>query len=291
MPELPEVETIVRDLKEKVLKKTISNVWTDAKEIIKKPKNFEDFKKELINTKILNIERRGKNIIFFLSNQKILLIHQKLTGHLLFGKWKKKNKTWVSEIEGPLKKDPMNQFLHLIFFFKDGWQLALSDLRKFAKVEILTKEELKKEINQLGPEPLDKNFKFEDFKKRILEKKSKEIKKVLMDQKIIAGIGNIYSDEILWEAKVHPLKIVENLKEDELKNIYKAMKKILPKAIKLGGESFLTYRKINGEKGKFDLIRKVYKREKEECFRCKSKIERIKINQRSTHFCPRCQKL
>jgi formamidopyrimidine-DNA glycosylase len=170
MPELPEVETTVRDLKKTVVGRIFVDVWTDAKKMIKKPKKFEDFKKELIGKEILDVKRRGKNILFFLSSGKILLIHQKLTGHLLFGIWKKEEGIWKSKIEGPLAEDPMNRFLHLIFFFKDGWQLALSDLRKFAKVEILTKEELEKEIEKLGPEPLDKDFTFEKFKERILKK-------------------------------------------------------------------------------------------------------------------------
>jgi formamidopyrimidine-DNA glycosylase len=304
MPELPEVETTVRDLKKTVLGRIFFDVWTDAKKMIKRPKRFEDFKKELIGKEILDVKRRGKNILFFLSSEKILLVHQKLTGHLLFGKWKKVKKEWISEIEGPLKGDPMNKFLHLIFFFKDGWQLALSDLRKFAKVEILTKEELEKEMEKLGPEPLDKDFTFEKFKERILKKTTTrpppsrqrrapkgKIKQVLMDQGVIAGIGNIYSDEILWKAKIHPFKKVEKLNEEELKRIYKAMREILPKAIEVGGESISDYRRPSGERGGFDPLRKVYRREGEKCVRCGTKIKRVKLGQRSAHFCPVCQKL
>jgi formamidopyrimidine-DNA glycosylase len=291
MPELPEVETTVRDLKKTVLGRIFFDVWTDAKKMIKKPKKFGDFKKELIGKEILDVKRRGKNILFFLSSGKILLIHQKLTGHLLFGIWKKEGGIWKSEIEGPLKEDPMNGFLHLIFFFKDGWQLALSDLRKFAKVEILTKEELEKELSALGPEPLEEDFTFEKFKERILKKKKGKIKQVLMDQEVIAGIGNIYSDEILWKAKIHPFKRVGKLSEEELKKIYKAMREILPRAIEVGGESISDYRRPSGEKGGFDLLRKVYRREGEKCFRCGAKIKRVKLGQRSAHFCPVCQKL
>jgi len=176
MPELPEVETTIRDLKEKILKKSIVDVWTDTKKLIKRPKKFKIFKEELVGKEILDIKRRGKNILIFLSSGKVLLIHQKLTGHLLFGKWEKINKEWVSKIAGALSTDPTNKFLHLIIFFKDGWQLALSDLRKFAKVEILTKEELEKELAKLGPEPLDKDFTFEKFRERILEKKKRKNK-------------------------------------------------------------------------------------------------------------------
>jgi len=286
MPELPEVETIVRDLKKEVVGKTFSDIWVESTKIVK---DYKRFKNELLFKKILDIKRRGKNILFFLSSGKILLIHQKLTGHLLFGKWKRKNNKWVCDIEGPLKEDPMNSFLRLILFFKEGCQLALSDLRKFAIVEILTNDELQKKLNSLGFEPLSKNFTFEIFKNAIYKKREKKIKEVLLDQKIIAGIGNIYSNEILWDAKINPFKKVEVLKIEELKRIYNSMKKILKLAIKLRGESFFTYRTIYGQKGEFDKARKVYKRSEETCFRCGNVIKKIKLNQRSTYFCPTCQ--
>lgn len=294
MPELPEVETIVRDLKRtqpSIVGAVFSDVWSDFEKMVKKPKKFSDFQKEIKEKKILDVRRRGKNIIFSLSDNKFLLIHQKLTGHLLLGKWKMKNGKWVSEIFGPLRDDPMNQFLHLIFYLKDGRQLALSDLRKFAKVELLTEEELEKELKGLGPEPLEKNFTFSEFKKAILKKGKGKIKQVLMDQKVIAGIGNIYSDEILWEAKIHPFRQIKNLKEEEMREIFEAMKKILAKAIKVGGESVSDFRRLSGEKGGFDPLRKVYRREGEGCFRCGKKIKRIKIGGRSAHFCSNCQRI
>jgi formamidopyrimidine-DNA glycosylase len=294
MPELPEVETIVRELKKakpKILGTFILDVWSDAKKIFKKPKNFRKFKKEILNRKILKIWRKGKNILFELDNQKTLLIHQKLTGHLLYGKWRRERGKWVSLLKGPLAEDPMNKFLRVIFFLSNGWQLSLSDLRKFAKIEILNKKELEKELSNLGPEPLDRDFTFEKFKEILSKKRKGRIKKILMDQKVIAGIGNIYSDEILWEAKVHPLKDISKISEEKLREIYFAMKKILKKAIQLKGESISDYRRISGERGYFDKERKVYRKEGEKCPRCKTKIKRIKIGQRSAHFCPKCQKL
>lgn len=290
MPELPEVETTVGDLKKAqppILGAGFVDVWTDWPKMIKRPKNIDLFKKEIKGKKIKKIWRRGKNIIFDLSQGLSLLIHQKLTGHLLLGKWEKKEKGWQPLIAGPLE-DPMNRFLHLIFWLDNGKQLALSDLRKFAKVELLHQEELKKELSSLGPEPLEKDFTFEKFKE-FLPKKGK-IKQVLMDQTVIAGIGNIYSDEILWTAKIHPFKDVSKLSETDLKGIYQAIKKILPKAIEVGGESISDFRRISGEKGGFDPLRKVYRREGEPCFRCQAKIKRVKIGGRSAHYCPKCQK-
>ena len=290
MPELPEVETTVRDLNKKVLGRTFVDIWTDFKNVVKKPKSFEEFKNQIRGRKIRRVWRRGKNILLALSEDKTLLIHQKLTGHLLLGEWVKKKEGWQVKTPGPLAEDPMNRFLHLIFWLDNGQMLALSDLRKFAKVELLDKDTLEKELISFGPEPLEKDFTFEKFKGCFKSKKGK-IKQVLMDQTVIAGIGNIYSDEVLWEAKIHPFKEVSNLSEVELKKIYMAIKKILPLAIELKGESFSDFRRLSGEKGYFDKARKVYRRAGEKCSRCGTIIKKGKIAGRSTHFCPKCQKI
>ncbi len=292
MPELPEVETTVRELKKKVLGRTFIDVWTDFKKIIKKPTDFEKFKKEIKGRKIEKIRRRGKNILIDLSGGRTLLIHQKLTGHLLLGKWRRKKGEWIAVTPGPLKEDPMNRFLHLVLWLDNGQMLSLSDLRKFAKVELWESEELEKskEIKELGPEPLEKSFTFNKFKE-ILKNKKGKIKQVLMDQSVIAGIGNIYSDEILWEAKIHPFKDVSKLTEVELKRIHQAMQNILKKAIAVKGESISDFRRISGQKGGFDPLRKVYRREGKKCPRCGAIIKRAKIGGRSAHFCPKCQKL
>lgn len=291
MPELPEVETIVRGLEKKVLNRTFLDIWTDFSRIIQKPKNFEQFKKEIIGRKIEDVRRRGKNILIFLSGNKILLIHQKLTGHLLYGIWKKAGGAWKAKIPGPLSEDPANKFLHLLFFLDDGKQLALSDLRKFAKVGLWDAKALEnsEEFRKLGPEPLEKSFNFGKFKERLKNKKGK-VKQVLMDQNVIAGIGNIYSDEILWQAQIHPFREVKRLNEQELERIYESMREILNKAIELGGESISDYRDIEGKRGDFDRVRKVYRREGEKCSRCGTTIKRLKVGGRSAHFCPNCQK-
>src|SRR3989304_7016488 len=203
MPELPEVETTVRSLRKKVLSRTFVDFWTDFPKNIKRPRSIEKFKKEIKNRKILKIWRKGKNILFSLSGGKVLLIHQKMTGHLMVGKWQKKGGLWKSKIPGPLSSDPRNGFLHLILFLDDGGQLALSDMRKFAKIELWDAKDLEKseDFNSLGPDPLDNNFTPKKLKE-ILPKKGK-IKQVLMNQHIVSGIGNIYSDEILWDARIH----------------------------------------------------------------------------------------
>jgi len=291
MPELPEVETIVRDLNKEVLARAFFDVWTDFKKIIKKPKSFEEFKKEIKGKKILNIRRRGKNILLDLSQNKVLLIHQKLTGHLLLGQWQFKEGKWLPP-PGPLS-EKINTHIHLLFIFDNRQMLALSDLRKFAKVELWETKELEEsdQMKSLGSEPLERDFTFEKFKERLKRRKKGKIKQVLMDQSVIAGIGNIYSDETLFEAKVHPFKEVSELSQVELKRIYDSMKKILKKAIEVKGESISDFRRISGEKGGFDPLRKVYRRQGEKCPRCGAIIKRIKIGGRSAHFCPTCQTL
>ena len=165
MPELPEVETTIRDLRKKVLNRTFFDVWTDWKKVIKKPEDFKKFQKKIKGKKIKKIWRRGKNIIFELSQGYSLLIHQKLTGHLLYGKWDIKHRIWVAQDDNALK-EKVNTYIHLMFFLDNGKMLALSDLRKFAKVELWKTEELKKskEFRTLGLEPLEKRFDFKKFK-------------------------------------------------------------------------------------------------------------------------------
>jgi len=289
MPELPEVETTVRGLNQKVLNRAFLDLWTDAEKLFKKPKGINNFKKEIKGKKIIKVWRRAKNVIFELSDGYSLLIHQKMTGHLLIGKWALKDNIWRPVDKGSLN-DPYNRFVHIIFFFDDKSMMALSDLRKFAKVELWNTDELLKELVNLGPEPLEKSFTFNKFKDVLKNKKGK-IKTILMKPEIIAGIGNIYSDEALWWAKINPLKDVSKLNNTELKNLYVSIIKVLKSGVKLGGESFSDYRKPDGTKGDFDDERKAYKRAGERCLRCKETfIKRIKIGGRSASFCPYCQK-
>ncbi len=292
MPELPEVETIVRDLRKAILGRKIEDVWSDAEKIVRRPVSFKEFKKRVIGKKIKNVSRRAKNIIIDLSEDTIILIHQKMTGHLLLGQWYQKGFSWIPKEKGPME-DPINRFIHLIFWLDNGKMLVLSDLRKFAKVLLLPKKQFEElpELKKLGPEPLDKSFTEAVFSGAIFSKKGK-IKQVLMNQEVISGIGNIYSDEILWEAKIHPLREISKLTLEDAKNIYLATKRVLKTAIRLKGDSMSDYRLLNGEKGGYQNVQKVYRREKKLCLRGDGGIiTRLKIGGRSAHFCPVCQKL
>lgn len=291
MPELPEVQTIVDDLNKKIIGRRITGAWFDFKKLIKKPA-AKDFKKLIKGKKILRVGRRAKNILIYLSGDLLLLIHQKLTGHLLVGKWKVKGSRVIPIEPKEAIKDPQNQYIHLILYLDEGRILALSDLRKFAKVILGPKNEVENlpDLKALGPEPLDPSFKVNKFISLISSKKGK-IKQVLMDQAVIAGIGNIYSDEILWLAKIHPFKAANKLSEKELKNLYSAMKKILNKALKMRGTSISDYRDTAGKKGYYNQARLVYQREGEKCRRCGVKIKRVKMGGRSAHYCLACQRL
>jgi len=303
MPELPEVQTIVSDLNKKVKGLVITDVWTDWPKYFKRSKGgFDGFRKTVKNKKINKVWRLGKNIIFDLSDGKKMLIHQKMTGHLLVGTWSLPARqslgaggelgTWHAKQKGPLT-NKVNGYIHVMFWLSGKKMMALSDLRKFAKVLVADEKDFKnlEDAKNIGPDPLKSSFQFKEFKSLIIKKRG-VIKKVLMDQNVISGIGNIYADDILFTAKIHPLKKAEKLSDNELKAIFKSAKKILKKAVKLRGTSTSDYRDTAGKKGGYGNIRLVYQREGEKCpNRCGSIIKRIKIGSRSAHFCPNCQKL
>ena len=220
-----------------------------------------------------------------------IFIHQKISGHLLYGKWKLAEGKWQSVVKGPLKDDPENKYIRTIWLLNNGYQLAFADLRRFGKVVLVKDGDLSElpEIKDLGPEPLEINF--SQFKK-LFEKKKGRIKQVLMDPFFIVGIGNIYSDEILWKSGIHPLSRTENLSNTDLKKIHSSTQEILKKAIKAGGTSIQDYRKISGEMGKYQNYTKAYHKDGEKCSKKDGGIiERIKLGGRSAHFCPKHQKL
>ncbi|MDO8510483.1 MAG: DNA-formamidopyrimidine glycosylase [bacterium] len=300
MPELPEVETTVRGLNKYVKGLTIKDVWTDypshlhvGKNHIKNKAFSNRFKKEVTGEKIFSASRIGKNVLIHLSRHKTILVHMKMTGHFLYGKYEKTKSGWVTREKGPLE-DPYNRFIHLVFILGNKKHLAFSDVRKFAKVTLLTEKDVAKdpEVSHIGPDPFSKNFTFEVFKRQITTRPNEKIKSALMDQRLIAGIGNIYSDEILWRAGVHPLRATGTIKDTELAAIYKNIRPILEEALKTGGDSASDYRDIEGRKGNYQNFHKAYRRTGKPCPKKDGGvIERIKIGGRSAHFCSKHQKL
>jgi len=271
MPELPEVETIKRQLNRKIKGKKIKNVKVNLPKLVKYP--LEKFKKIIKGARINSISRRAKLLIVELSNDYYLIIHLKLSGQIIFN-------------------GEINKHTHLIYYFTDGGILLHNDVRQFGFVKVVFKDELPDFlVNQkLGPEPLSSKFNLELFKELLLKRKNSKIKLLLMDQKFISGIGNIYSDEILFFAKVSPLRIVKTLKDKEIKKIFQGIKEILKLAVKKKGTSNRDYFDAYGKKGNYLPFIKVYQRKGKPCFLCKSTIIRVKMGSRSVHFCPHCQK-
>jgi len=299
MPELPEVHTTATELDLLIKGKKIIDVWTSYessyyKNQIKDPSYFKKFKKEVIGAKIKSVTRRAKNVLINLDNNKTILVHMKMTGHLLYGKYEKgrrdkgkgiREDLWKPKEKGPLQ-DKMNGWIRLVFTLSNEKHLVLSDMRKFAKVT------LKNELDHLGPEPLDQNFKFQNFKKQIYKKQKGKIKTELMNQELIAGIGNIYSDEALWMSGIHPETPVDQISNQKLQKLFKSIKIVLKKGIHFSGDSMQDYRRPDGTAGEFQKHHCVYQRKNKECLKkgCKGKIQRIVVGGRSSHFCPECQK-
>ncbi len=305
MPELPEVQTTVNGLNRVATGKTIVDVWTDynspfhaQNDNIKNPLFFKKFKRLILDQKIVKASRRAKNIFIHLSNGETILLHMKMTGHVMYGKYefdKKKTRDPWTPIQSKENKnyaalaDPFNKWIHFVITLSDNHQLVLSDMRKFAKVALVSGTE----FENTGPEPLDDTFTLEVFKERINKRPNEKIKTVLMDQSIIAGIGNIYSDEILWRSNIHPEERVSNLSSKNLKLMFDAIKSTLKKGIDFGGDSMSDYRNIDGERGKFQDQHEAYRRTHKVCNRkgCDGIITRKIVGGRSAHFCNVHQKI
>lgn len=312
MPELPEVQTTVNGIVTYVKGLSITDVWTGynskfhkGKGNIHDPAYFSVFKKSVKGSRITNASRRGKNILIHLSNDKTILIHMKMTGHVMYGKYKKlaekdfQGEMWrPADPRDPALNDPFNRFLRVVFSLSDGKHLVLSDMRKFAKVTMIDTKTAHKSshLSTHGPEPLEKSFDLTAFKKAVMKKPMGRIKTVLMDPTVISGIGNIYSDEILWRAGVHPMQHVKEIasaKSDKWPVMYKAMRETLLRGIDFGGDSMSDYRNILGLRGKFQDQHKAYRKTGTKCSKpkCRGTIVRLKIGGRSAHFCDTHQKL
>jgi len=283
MPELPEVQTIVNALNNKIKNQTIINFWSDWEKNIKCGVKF--LKQKIKNQKIINARRIGKHIIIDLGNAYSIIIHLKMTGHLLLKNNQNKNNQFFT--------DKVNQYIHHIFFLKNKNNLEFSDLRKFGWINLVKTDEVEnqKEIKKLGIDATSPKLSFLIFNKILDSKPNQLIGLLLLNQDLISGIGNIYRSEILSVAQVNPLTKIKDIKLGERKKIFLATKKILKKAIKMRGTSDSDYRSIDGKPGEFQNVLQVYRKDGENCKRCKNIIKRVKIVQRSAFYCPTCQEL
>ncbi|OGY88303.1 MAG: DNA-formamidopyrimidine glycosylase [Candidatus Kerfeldbacteria bacterium RIFOXYC2_FULL_38_9] len=288
MPELPEVETIVNDLKLKITNKKIAAVDVRLFKIIKSSK--ADFRQILVNNFFTDIFRRGKFLVFKLAKgKKYLLIHLRMTGQLIYRQKHQIIAGGHSLTRANLKKLP-NKHSHVIISFTKGAELFFNDARQFGIMEIVKAENLTKRFSHLGIEPLSKKFTLAVLQK-LLQHKTNNIKAFLLNQNYVVGIGNIYADEILFAAQILPSRKSAGLKATEIQKIFRAIKIILKKAIEYRGTTFNDYVDAYGRQGNFIKKLKVYQREKKNCLRCKKGvIQKTRLAGRGTRFCKICQK-
>jgi formamidopyrimidine-DNA glycosylase len=270
MPELPEVEMVVRGLREPLVGRTITSMWHDWDNTLRGMPPT-DFAARIAGQKIESITRRAKYIVMLLRDD-ILMVHLKMTGRL-----------YVADAAAIHEAD---KWVHVKFGLDNGQELRFSDSRKFGRVYLTTSVEAV--TGDLGPEPLEDVFTETVFRER-LTGRGKVIKGLLLDQTFVAGTGNIYADEALHRAKIHPLRKSDTLTETEIAALYTSLRAALAAGINYEGASINWYRKPDGSEGKSQEHFFVYGRAGEPCHTCGALIEKIRVAQRGTHFCPVCQ--
>lgn len=278
MPELPEVETVVRGLRPILVGKTIAAVTVRAPKssiVVSRSLRPMRFEQALIGRQVLSVSRRGKNILIALSGDLTLWVHLKMTGHFF----------WVPKTK-PVEKHDL-----VVFELSDAaHHLRFNDYRRFGRHRLFRNDELwqQRGLVELGPEPLEITpHQFVE----LCHRRPRQIKQALLDQSFIAGIGNIYADESLFYARIHPRRVTTSLAKSKLTDLHAHIQRILRRAIRLHGTSVDTYSGVNGQTGSFQKYLLAYGNEGEPCSRCGAKIVREKIGSRSAHYCPRCQRM
>jgi formamidopyrimidine-DNA glycosylase len=269
MPELPEVETTVRALRKPLIGRTITavrNTWPRHLANLTLP----EMQHRLHNQRIEAITRRAKYLVFHLHAQEILIIHLKMTGHLA-----------VTD-----KNTPMDKHIHTVFELDNGQELRFRDTRKFGRINLVHRTD--EIFADLGPEPLEDSFTVACLRLRLHGRK-RALKPLLLDQSFIAGVGNIYADEALFYAKLHPERRADTLEDKEVVVLHTAVRHVLQLGIDREGASISDYIKPDGSKGDMQNAVNVFRRTEEPCYECGHPIQRIVLGGRSTHFCPNCQ--
>ena len=269
MPELPEVETVKNELTPYVVGRKITDVVLLWAGIVKEP-SPEEFRRRLIGQKITGLTRRGKYLPFSLSGGDTLIAHLKMTGSLLVEK---------DGAEPP-------KYARAVFHLDNDTDIVFRDPRKFGVLRLV--KDRNSVIGKLGPEPFDDEFTSKRLGEILLKRKT-PVKALLCEQELIAGIGSMYADEALFATKIHPMRPGTSLTEKEIKNLHKAILRILSAAIENKGASVDTYYRPDGSRGTAHYQFKVAHRFKESCYTCGTPIERIKVRQRGSYFCPKCQ--
>lgn len=286
MPELPEVETVRIGLSKLLPGKIVKSVTHDW------PKSFpnaaHDVEQFLIGAEIVSVKRRAKVLLIELSTKYSLVIHLKMTGQLVFAG---KVRFGAGHPNDSLVNKLPDKSTRVTFELDNGAHLFFNDQRKFGWVRLLPTAEVPNIdfMKKVGPEPLDANLTWQQFRDRLLRRKNSNIKAVLLDQTVIAGIGNIYADESLWGAKIHPTKLVRELSDRQIKLLFNEVQYVLQLAIDKGGSSDKNYVNAEGKKGSYLSFARVFRRENQACPRCSATIIKTRVAGRGTHTCPKCQ--
>ena len=288
MPELPEVETVVRGLNRLILKKKIAQVKHDW------PKSFPNLEKDvndfMIGAEILKVQRRGKAIIIKLNNGWVLVTHLRMTGQMVY----RGEENWgAGHPNDDFLNDLPNKSTRVEIDFEDQTKLFFNDQRKFGYMKLLPEPEIEELpfFVKLGPEPLEDNFTVEIFKERLLKKKNSLVKPTILDQSVIAGVGNIYADEALWRAKIHPETRIKDFSNIDFKNLHESIRFVMNKSIEKGGSTDRNYVNADGTRGNYLEYAAVYHKNGQPCKRCGTEISKIRVGGRGTHFCENCQKI
>ncbi len=271
MPELPEVETVTRKLRSALVGATIVGVtvyW--VRSVV--PPDPDAFARRVVGERIVGVGRRGKWVRLGLGSGDSLLIHLRMTGQLILRE----------------ERPADDRHLRVLFGLADGWWICFFDQRKFGRIVLTADPQVV--VGDLGPEPLGEDFTAARFEEMLARRRGR-IKPLLLNQRFLVGLGNIYTDEALWRAGVHPLRPADSLTPDEVSDLHRAIRAVLGEAIARGGTSLAdtAYRQPDGQLGAFGGLLAVYGRAGEACPRCGAEIERIRVGQRGTHVCPRCQ--
>ena len=266
MPELPEVETVTRALRAEILGRSISAVC------VLDPKLTQLAGSDLPGKRLLRIQRRGKYINCRLSDQRVLQLHLMMSGRLLLRD----------------ANDPADRFARALFGLDDGRQLRFCDARRFGRAAVLSPARYREFDAGLGPEPLGRGFSSRSLGERLAGRRV-ALKSALLDQRILAGVGNIYADEALFRARISPVRPAGGLDDPELRRLHRALRHVLRASLALGGTTFGIYANAHGDEGAFQAMLRVFRRTGEPCPRCRAPVKRLIVGGRATHYCPDCQ--
>ncbi len=287
MPELPEVETVKRGLESLILGREIG-----ATLVVDSPKSFPNDPFEVSQfvhgSKVISVRRRAKVLMIDLSSKYTLVIHLKMTGQLVY---RGEQRFGAGHPNDSLIGELPDKSTRVIIDFVDGTRLFFNDQRKFGWVKLFPTIEVPNIdfMKKFGPEPLEEKFKAKEFTQRIRRRNGTSIKAAILDQTVLAGVGNIYADESLWGARIHPSQKVADLSDEQLSILLSEIKLVMTISIEKGGSTDRNYVNAEGKKGSYIDFARVFRREGKPCSRCGSTIEKIRCAGRGTHFCPSCQ--